>query len=318
MTAKRVLVTGATGFVGRRLIHLLVEKGYLVRALVRDRHGMQQACNIEFVEVPDLTLQEDWNEIVQDCYAVVHLAARVHMMHDNAPDSMEAYTRVNTTVTSKISIAAADAGVKRFIFLSSIKSCDVDEHEEYFHVDDHYAFSKAMAEKKLVEICENSDMEYVIIRPPLVYGPGVKANFKKLIEIVEKGVPLPFALIKNKRSFIGLGNLTAFILHVLKHPAASNRAYNISDDEDLSTPALIRKIAAKLGRNVTLFPLPENFLRFLCMIAGQGKACERLTGSLRVDWSGAKKELGWYPAKDFDQELEETIRYYLKSKQAND
>lgn len=308
MAAKTILITGATGFVGQRAIDALCQGGWKVRALCRKNQESMQFREVECIQIDDIASQESWKEIVEGCYAVVHLAARVHRESERSTDALAEYIKVNTDATRNLASGAAESGVQRFVFLSSIKA------EGAVSGQDSYGYSKALAEEELRGICSRSGMEYVIIRPPLIYGPGVKANFLKLIRLVDKGIPLPFGSVANRRSFIGLDNLVDFIMHVLDHPAAGNRTFSISDGEDLSTPDLIRRIAEKLGKKARLFPCPEIFLNSLCRLTGKKNICERLLGSLAVDDTLAKEMLHWVPVKKFDQELEQTISDYVLRK----
>jgi nucleoside-diphosphate-sugar epimerase len=290
-----VLVTGASGFVARTLCPLLQEKGHTVRPVYRSDTG-------------DLGPHTDWRAHLQGVTGIVHLAARVHMMRDASDDTLAQYRRVNAAATISLAEAAREAGVRRLVYVSSIK-VNGDESTQPLTASDAvhpigpYAVSKWEAEQSLMEM--QSDIETVILRPPLVYGPGVKGNFRRLIEIVNARTPLPFANVNNKRSLIGVANLADAITWALTAPPG---LYLPSDGEDVSTPDLIRAIAAALNRSTRLVPFPVSLIRLAGYITGQRAAIERLVGSLTVD----NALPGWTPPESFQSGIDQTAKWFLE------
>jgi len=296
MIGRRVLVTGAAGFVGRALVPRLEASGYAARLATRAETG-------------DIGPETDWRPLLADIDAVVHLAARVHVMRDRAADPEREFDRVNHQATATLAAQAAAAGVRRFIFLSSIKvHGDASDHplsaSDAPAPDDAYGRSKLAAERALAGL--GDDMTVVVLRPPLVYGPGVKGNFHAMLRAIDRGWPLPLGAIANRRSLIYVGNLADAIRAALDAPSGT---YLPSDREDVSTPELIRRTAAALGRPARLFPVPPALLRGLAGAAGKSAAADRLTGSLTVDgalpgWQppfslaeGLRATAGWFRAK---------------------
>jgi nucleoside-diphosphate-sugar epimerase len=296
----KVLVTGATGFVGGQLIEALVSRGeHAVRAVVRGaRGGLPQS--VDCMRVSDLAGDESFGELLRDVDVVVHLAARVHVMDDHAEDPVAEYRRINVEATERLAKEAAQAGIRRFIFLSSIKVNGEGGQGSYSETDepaptDPYGVSKWEAEQRLAEVAAETGMEVLIIRPPLVYGPGVGANFAALIKVVRKRVPLPFGAVKNRRSFVSVFNLIDLICLCLYHPAAANDTFLVSDGMDLSTADLLRRIGAALGRPARLFNIPPRVLMAGAVLLGRRGQADRLLGSLEIDISKTRKLLGWRP-----------------------
>lgn len=282
MTGRRVLVTGANGFVGRALLPRLEEVGWSVRPATRAETGA-------------IGPETDWRPLLADIDAVVHLAARVHVMRDRAADPERAFDEVNHLATVRLAAQAAGSGVRRFVFLSSIKvHGDASDHplaaSDPPAPTDAYGRSKLAAEHALADIGADRDsaMSIVVLRPPLVYGPGVKGNFLAMMRAIDRGLPLPLGSLSNTRSLIYVGNLADAIRAALDGPPGT---YLPSDREDVSTPTLIRRTAAALGRPARLFPVSPVLLRGLAAAVGKGAAVARLTGSLTVD--GALP--GWQP-----------------------
>ncbi len=256
--------------------------------------------------VGDLAPEADWREAVSDVDAVVHLAARVHVMRNVVADPLAEFRRANVEGTENLARQAAAAGVRRFVFLSSVKVNG--ESGTYSESDsaapkDAYGISKHEAELSLARIAAEAGMAVVVIRPPLVYGPGVKANFRALIRAVERGVPLPFGAIDNRRSLVGLDNLVDFIVTCLQHPSAANETFLVSDDEDLSTGDLIRRLARAMGRPARLIPVPAALLLFLAGLLNRRDVAQRVIGSLQVNISKARTVLGWTPPVSVDEGL---------------
>ena len=304
----RILVTGATGFVGTAMIERLVRDGrHVTRATVR-RAGSLAAPNIE-VAMGDLAPGTNWTPALADVTAVVHLAARVHIMRETDANPLEAFRQTNVTGTLELARQAADAGVKRFVYLSSIKVNG--ESGTYTESDppapeDAYGISKLEAEEGLRELAARTGMAVVIVRPPLVYGPGVRANFRALTKAIGSGMPLPLGAIHNRRSLIGLDNLVDFILLCVEHPDAANETFMVSDGEDLSTTSLVRRLAHAMGRPARLIPVPVPLLMAAATLLGRRDVARRLVGSLCVDITKARQRLAWVPPMSMDEELRRT------------
>ncbi len=307
------MVTGASGFIGQALCDALEVQGHQVRGATRKSPDRVQSP--AFV-VGNIGPDTNWRAALAGCDAVVHLAAHVHVMRRQAGDATDDFHRVNVQGSENLARLAARAGVRRFVFLSSVKvNGETSAERAFVETDavmpmDAYGLSKADAEKRLRIISTETGMEVVVVRPPLVYGPGVKANFLSLLRIVDSGVPLPFSSISNLRSLVYVGNLVHSLGACLAHPAAANRTFFVSDDHDVSTPQLIREIAAALGKKPLLFPLPPALLRGIGALTGRTEQIARLTGSLQVDISRIKSELGWKPRFSMQEGLAETVSWY--------
>ena len=297
--ARRVLVTGAAGFVGRPLAAHLAARGWAVTAGVRALPPAHELLpGIHYAAVGDIGSETDWQSVLRDVTHVVHTAARVHVMRGG--DEAE-FMRVNAQGTARLAAQAAEFGVRRLVFLSSIKVNGEGTGDRPYRYDDPpapqdaYARSKLAAEQALWQVCARSSLEGVVVRLPLVHGPGAKANVARLVRLVERGLPLPLGSVDNRRSLIALGNLCDFIALALDHPRAAGRVWLLSDGEDLSTPGLVRHIAAALRRPARLLPCPVVLLRALGGVTGRTAEIKRLTGSLQVDSEPARRELGWRP-----------------------
>lgn len=303
----KVLVTGATGFVGRALLGELGAHGYRAIPVVRRIAGLSHE-----VIIPDMHSQTDWRAVLAGCDAVVHLAARVHVMHDTAVDPLALYRATNTDATLNLARQATEAGVKRFVFISTIKVNGEGRDAPYIETDqpvpeDAYAISKWEAEQGLRQIEKETGLEVVILRPPLVYGPGVKANFLRLMQIVARGWPLPLGAIRNRRSLLYLGNFIDAIRLSLEHPDAAGQTFLIDDGQPVSTPELIRAVAHAMGRPARLLVVPVGMLQFAGALMGKQAAVARLTGSLWVDSSLIRSRLGWTPPYTMEAGLAETV-----------
>ena len=258
----------------------------------------------------------DWSAALDGVDAVAHLAARVHVMRERAADSLAAFRRTNVEGTLRLARSAAAAGVKKFVFLSSVKVLGEATPDGPFTDSspadprDPYGVSKREAETGLSEIAAGSGMEVAILRPPLVYGPGVKGNFLSLLRLIERGVPLPLAGLRNRRSLLYLGNLVDAIDLCLSHDAAAGRTFLIRDGEDLSSAELVRRLAAALGRRAPLFSLPEGVLRLAARCIGRRAAAQRLLGSLTVDDGRLRRDLGWSPPFAVEEALAETAAWF--------
>lgn len=315
MTTLKVVVTGASGFVGEAVVYrLLLDKKFLPVAATRGPTRLSGLC-----PVVSLDLAEDGvMPILIDVQVVVHAAARVHVMSETSADALTMYRKINVDGTLSLARRAAESGVARFVFISSIKvngECTAPGNS--FQADnaaapvDPYGVSKYEAEEGLKQISRESGMEVVIIRPPLVYGPGVKANFLSMMRWLTKGVPLPLGAINNQRSLVAIGNLVDLIVTCIEHPAAANQTFLVSDGEDLSTTQLLRRLAKALGKQSKLVPVPQWLLIFGAALVGQQAAAQRICGSLQVNIDKNRDMLGWVPPITVDRAMRETARYYL-------
>lgn len=303
----KVLVTGATGFVGSALCARLAMDGAEVIPAVRGPAHLHHE-----VVIGDLAASTDWRDALVGCDAVVHLAARVHMINDTTANSLAHYRATNTAATLNLARQAAQAGVKRFVFISSIKVNGEGREVPYRETDapapaDAYAISKWEAEQGLQHLAQETGLEVVILRPPLVYGPGVKANFLRLMRTVERGWPLPLRSIRNKRSLLYLGNLVDAIRLCLKHPEATGRIFLLDDGRPVSTPELIRALGQAMGRTTRLLAVPTGVLEGMAALLGKRAALKRLTGSLYLDSSAIRTHLGWTPLFSMEAGLAKTV-----------
>lgn len=310
-----IVVTGATGFIGSHLCAALSDKQHTVTIVSRSAQvGANRHSQIH-VQI-DLQRHVDYDTLLKGCDVVIHLAGRVHVLNDLDSDPVSAYVSANTTATLNLARAAAARGVKRFIFLSSVKvngeSTALGKPftpESTPHPTDTYGQSKLDAELGLFDIAESSALEVVIIRPPLVYGPGVRANFLELMKLVRKQIPLPLGSVKNKRSLVGIDNLVSLIVTCLDHPAAPNHVFFVSDNADLSTPDLIRHISYANGRQPRLFPFPQTLLRLGAKLFHREHLYMRLCDSLQVDISTTMDLLRWKPVATPESILVKTVEY---------
>ena len=283
----KILITGQNGFIGKALFDLLKQQGHQVRGTVRNENKIEEGLDI--IAVGDISSTTDWSTALKDIETVIHLANRAHVLNDQVSDPLTIFREVNVAGTIHLAKQALESRVKRFIFISSIKVNGEKTDEHSFSVEDRpnpqdpYAISKLEAEDALREISTQSTMEIVIIRPPLVYGQGVKGNFKRLSRLVELGIPLPFASIKNKRSLISIENLVQLLSKAIIDPTVANQTLLVSDSKDLSAPQLIKKIAKSIGKPTRLFPFPVKLLKILGKLTGQSKAISRLTENLQID-----------------------------------
>lgn len=315
------LVTGANGFVGRALLAALVRHDVDVRTAIRQRNGIgpddfntrDLTCRIG-----DIGPATDWSVALDGVQSVVHLAARVHVMKESAEDPQAEFRRVNTLGTARLATMAAQAGVRRLVYVSTIKVNGEATVDDPFREDDTpqpsdpYAVSKWEAEQALRRISAETGMEVVIVRPPLVYGPGVAGNFLVMLKWLERGIPLPLANINNRRSLVGLQNLVSLLTVCLTHPRAAGEVFLASDGEDLSTSELLRRTAQSLGKSAHLFPLPVGLLRTIAKVLGKSGVYERLCGSLVVNSSKAHRLLRWSPVSSVEDELRRTADWYLR------
>lgn len=311
----RVLVTGATGFVGRRLCQRIINDGGQVCRATRSLHHLADE-----VQVGEINNETDWTKALKRVDCVVHLAARVHIVNEKSKNALAEFRRVNVDGTLNLARQAADADVRRFIFISSIKVNGEESRPGHPFTEndkpspqDDYAITKWEAEQGLLKLSEEREMDVVIIRPPLVYGPGVKANFRTLMCWLTKGIPLPFKSASNKRSLVSLDNLVDLIVTCIDHSAARNQVFLASDGRDLSTSELLQLLGGSLGKPAKLFPVPEWLLKTSLSLIGKHKVAVRLCGSLQADIIKARTLLDWKPPQDVEKAMMATARDFLDS-----
>ncbi len=306
-----ILVTGANGFIGEHLCRYLLGKGYAVGAALRE---YRPNWNLgEQIVVGDIHADTDWRDALRGVETVVHLAARVHVMRESEQDPLRAFRRVNVEGTVSLARQAALSGVRRMIYLSSIKvnaertrgvPCLADDEPR---PEDAYGISKWEAEQALNQIARETGIELVIVRPVLIYGAGVKGNFESLMALIRRALPLPLGGIDNRRSFLSIQNLVDFLRCCIEHPAAAGEVFLVSDGEDLSTPELIRKLGHAMGCEVRLFPVPSALLRIAGLLTGRSGVIARLSEDLQVDIAKNRERLGWSPVITMEQALEEMV-----------
>jgi nucleoside-diphosphate-sugar epimerase len=312
---KKILVTGATGFVGHFLCSRLLVEGFSVRGtLLVSESPVSLTNSVEGVVVEPLGADTPWSHVLAGIDTIIHLAARVHIMDDPSADPLTEFRKVNVDGTAQLAREATKAGVKRLVYISSIK-VNGEEGEASYTTDspacpsDPYGISKWEAEQALREIEAETGLEVVVVRPTLVYGPGVKANFLNMMKIISRGIPLPFSSIHNKRSLIYVGNLVDALAICATHPNAAGKTYLVSDGEDVSTPELIRRTASALGVPARLLPFPVSLMKLLGKLTGKSGEVNRLTGSLTVDCTKIRRELGWKPPFSMEEGLLETATW---------
>jgi nucleoside-diphosphate-sugar epimerase len=305
------LITGGSGFVGCALTRHALAHGYEVRLALRQHKAADGIFGAEAVAVGSLSSETDWTAALKDVEHVVHLAARVHVMNDKSSDPLAEFRRVNVAGTANLARQAAAAAVRRFVYLSSIKvNGEFTEAGHPFTADDlpapedPYGVSKYEAEQLLRQIAAETGMEVVIIRPPLVYGPGVKANFESMMRWLARGLPLPLAaMTHSRRSLVALDNLIDLIVNCLNHPAAANQTFLVSDGEDLSTADLLRRMGSALGHPARLFYIPSSVLKLGAQVVNKPGIYQRLCGSLQLDILKTRQMLGWNPPVSVDEGL---------------
>ncbi|NQW95217.1 MAG: SDR family oxidoreductase [Polaromonas sp.] len=314
---KKILVTGATGYLGASLLRHLCVQGYCLTAVSR-RKIVDMPSSVVTCIVDGLGTETDWSVPLRGQDVVVHCAARVHVVRDTSLDPLEAFRAVNLHGTINLARQAKEAGVKRFIFLSSVGVNGAETFDAPFSESDvalphsPYAVSKHEAEVGLRLVAEQTGLEVVIIRPPLVYGAGAPGNFQSLVRWLLRGVPLPLGAIKNRRSYVALGNLVDLLVVCLDHPAAANQTFLVSDGEDLSTTDLLTRMGTALGKPATLLSVPMVLLKFGATVLGKRDIAQRLCGSLQVDGGKARRLLGWTPPLSVDEGLRQAAEGYLR------
>ncbi|OBU27800.1 UDP-glucose 4-epimerase [Photobacterium kishitanii] len=309
----KIIITGGSGFVGRRVLSLL--KNHDVINLTRNPLNHKD-CKYELGnEINNLSIFDSPD-------VIIHCAARVHIMNDSSTNPLDDYREVNTKGTLNLAKQAVEAGVKRFIFISSIKvNGEATQSDKPFKFDDNrapqdfYGQSKSEAEEQLLQLAEETGLEVVIIRPTLVYGPGVKANFASLLNLASKGLPLPFGCIKNnKRSLVSVDNLVDLIVTCIDHPKAVNQVFLVSDDNDVSTSEMVQQMAKALGKSQWQLPVPIACYRLVGKVVGKEDVIGRLLGSLQVDITHTKETLGWQPSQTIEEGFKQTADAFLQSK----
>jgi nucleoside-diphosphate-sugar epimerase len=311
---EKVLVTGATGFVGGALCSVLGKNGIVFVPVIRKRLDLFPNAAI----VPDINPTTDWSGVLSGVDTVIHLAARVHMPDNISPLELQAYSIANADSTIALARQCALAAVRRFIFLSSVKVNGETTRIHPFRADDvpnpidPYGVSKLEAERGLTDIAATTGMELVIIRPPLVYGPNVKANFLQLMTLIKRGIPLPFGNLENRRSLVFIGNLIDLIIRCGNDPRAAGHTFMVSDHYDVSTTQLIQAIASAMHKPSMLFSMPRSVLTLAAAVSGKRTIADRLLGSLQVDIDPTMNSLDWAPPHTFEYGIEATVRSFLR------
>lgn len=315
---ERILVTGANGFVGRALVTHLAAAGIPFIGTVREQASVTNGHQLAIGDIDGTT---DWSHALENVSAIVHLANRAHVMHETAADPLALFRAINTEGTLNLARQAVAAGVRRFVYVSSIKVNGEATDRRPFTPDDlpapsdPYGISKWEAEQALAQLSRSTGLEVVVVRPPLIYGPGVKANFLRLVKAVGRGMPLPFGLVRNKRSLVSVDNLCSALIACATHVNAPGHTFLVSDGEDLSTAELIRAIAAGTGRTARLLPVPPALMLLAANMLGKGDAARRVLGSLQVDTSALQRVLGWHPPFTVREKLAESARFVVESRE---
>lgn len=317
MKKDRILVTGATGFVGRSLCLHLLRSGQVIRPVVRS--GSSVVEYLDTTTIAKIDCDTDWSTALSGVDVIIHLAARVHVMNDAIADPLTEFRKVNVYGTLNLAQQAAIAGIKRFIFVSSVKvngeHTKIDKpfmESDKVNPQDSYGISKSEAEQGLMLIAQQTGMEVVVIRPPLVYGGGVKANFASMIQMVMRNIPLPLGAIHNKRSFVYIDNLVSLIVKCIDHPAAANQVFLVSDGDDLSTTELLIGCANALDVKLRLIPVPQKWITIFAALIGKKDVAQRLGDSLQVDITKARTLLDWTPPITVKEGLKATATSFNK------
>jgi nucleoside-diphosphate-sugar epimerase len=309
----KILVTGANGFVGTQLCNTLQARGLEFVGAARKKTNASQ------FETGDLNEATNWSQALATCDTVIHLAARVHVMKDSTRDPLNAYRAVNVDATMNLARQAAEQGIRRFVFVSSVKvNGEITADKPFTGADipapaDPYGQSKLEAETALRALSRQSSLEVVIVRPPLVYGPGVRANFLKLMQLVKLRVPLPFKNIQNRRSMVASDNLVDFLILCASHPHAADQIFMISDGDDLSLSRLVTLIGQSMGKDVMMLPISMPLLNACARAFGKSDVASRLLGSLQVDIMPARARLDWAPVSSAEAAVQTTVTHFLRA-----
>jgi nucleoside-diphosphate-sugar epimerase len=313
-----LLLTGSTGFVGNALIHRFAELGdRKIRTCTRKLDALFPA-GIDCFPIQSVSADTDWGNGLRDVEVVVHTIARVHVMNDKSSDPFAAFRETNVDATLNLARQAARAGVKRFVFVSSVKvNGESTSVKPFTSFDipaplDPYGISKNEAEQGLLALSNDTGLEVVIVRPPLVYGPGVRANFLRLMMLIKMGVPLPFGAVHNRRSMVALDNLVDLLVTCTRHPAAAGQVFMVSDECDVSTPELLHMIARAMNKKPLLLPLPTGLIACAAALVGKSAVANRLLDSLQVDIAHTKSTLGWQPIISMQESINKTVEYFFK------
>ena len=311
----KLLITGGTGFIGKAICENLKSYNYLVNITSRNNH-LKKQNGLIFHNIGEIDQNTKWIDVLDGVNCVIHCAAKTHLLKDLKKNSLFAFRKVNVEGTINLAKQAAACGVKRLIFLSSIKvngektvESSMFKHNDISKPEDAYGISKWEAERGLWEISKQTGLEVVIIRAPLVYGRGVKGNLKRLIKLIKSGTPLPFSLVKNKRSLIGIDNLVDIITRCIDHSNAAGKTFLVCDGEDLSTPDLLHFIASAMGRSARMFPLPISLLKLFGFVLRRQSDVDRLIGSLQIDNSFTKEILNWNPPVDVEEGIRRMVNF---------
>lgn len=319
MTRDRILVTGANGFIGQHLCAHLAATGRKVTACIRPNAKMPALDNLRIAHVTDLASYGSWPELLADVDAVIHLAARVHVMRDRSADPLAEFRKVNVVTTAVVAEQSKRSGVRRLLYVSSIKVNGEATPEGEFRADDAPAYadaygqSKWEAEQKIREIVAASGLEWLVVRPTLVYGPGVRGNFLSLLGYVQRGLPLPFGEVRNRRSLVSVYNLIDLLTRAIDHPAAAGQIFLVKDAEDLSTGELISRVAGAFHKTPRLFPIPVPLLVWAAKLLGQEQVVQRVFGSLVVNTEKTADLLGWKAPVSLDCALARTCSWFETS-----
>lgn len=313
----KFMISGAGGFVGKALCAELLRRGQSVSAAVRSGNSLIE--NTEVIIIGAIDGETNWADALADVNVVIHLAARVHVMRENATDPLAEFLKVNLHGTSNLARQAASSGVKRLVYVSSIKvnGEQTSTTQSFTELDepspqDFYSISKWQAEQALWRISQETGLEIVVVRPPLVYGPGVKGNFAQMLAVIAKHIPLPLAAVDNRRSLIYVKNLVDALIACATHPVAAGQTYLVCDGEDISTPDLLRQLGDAMGCPAHILPLPLSWLRMLGKLSGKSDQVERLLGSLQVDSGKIRRDLNWVPPYTLQQGLQATAELHRR------
>lgn len=313
---QNVLVTGASGFIGRALCAELSRRGVSIAGVSRDI-GKLDGQLYKSIQIKDISPDTDWSGMLEEIDTVIHLAARAHILNEDAVDPINAFRQTNFRGTERLAYSAAASGVKRLVYVSSIgvNGLQTETGRPFSESDtpnphNPYALSKLEAEQALARISAETGLEVVIVRPPLVYGGNAPGNFAQMVKVLKRGVPLPLASVHNLRSLIYLENLVDALILCAVAPEASGNTYLVSDGEDISTPDLLRQLGAAIGQPARLFPCPASLLQLAGRLAGKTDQIDRLLGSLQIDSEKIRRELGWVPPYTLEQGLRATAEWY--------